>query len=115
MSSKESAPDREAHRTRGSESAGKDELIDFVSRDLETTKKDARLIVESVVKGITELTRLHGLVRVPEMGNFRMLDTNAREGRNPRTGELVPIGPGRRVSFRAAKAFKDSVNRRGGA
>jgi DNA-binding protein HU-beta len=96
-------------RGRAAESAGKDEIIDFVSRDLDTSKRDARLIVESVVKGITELSRTHATVRVPSLGNFRVLDTAPREGRNPRTGEAVPIDAGRRVTFRAAKSFKDGL------
>jgi DNA-binding protein HU-beta len=53
-------------------------------------------------------------VRVPNLGNFRVLETAARDGRNPRTGEAVAIAPGRRVSFRAAKGLKASVNGRKG-
>jgi nucleoid DNA-binding protein len=37
------------------------------------------------------------------------MDTPSREGRNPRSGELVEIAPGKRVTFRAAKAFKASI------
>ena len=96
-------------RGRAAEAAGKDELIDFVSRDLDTSKRDARLIVESVVKGITQLSRTHSTVRVPGLGNFRVLETAPREGRNPRTGESVPIDAGRRVAFRAAQSFKDGL------
>lgn len=90
--------------------AGRDDLIDYVSKDLDTTKADANLIVESVTRGIAELSRRHSLVRVPNLGNFRVLMTGAREGRNPRTGEIVAIAPGRRISFRAAKSLKSSVN-----
>ena len=95
-------------------SAGKDDLVEFVSRDLDTTKQDARLIVDSVTRGIADLTRRYGAMRVPLLGNFRTAETGAREGRNPRTGAPVPIGPGRRVTFRAAKSFKNIINRRTG-
>ena len=99
----------DGRRKRASASAGKDELVDFVSRDLDTSKRDARLIIESVVRSIAELSRTHPTVRVPSLGNFRVLNTAPREGRNPRTGERVPIGASRRVTFRAAKSFKDGL------
>ena len=93
--------------------AGKVELIDYVSRDLDTTKQDSKLIVESVIAGIVELTMRHKLMRLPNLGNFRVLETAARRGRNPRTGEVVPISPSRRITFRAAKGFKSGINKKG--
>jgi nucleoid DNA-binding protein len=96
-------------RPRAPTAAGKDALVDFVSEHLDTSKRDARLIVEGVVAGVTSLSKLHGGMRVPGLGNFAVLVTAPRAGRNPRTGESVPIGPGRRVTFRAAKSFKDSL------
>ena len=59
-----------------------DELVNFVSQDLDTTKADAHLIVESVTRGIAELSRRHDLVRVPNLGSFRVLETDGRDGRN---------------------------------
>jgi len=96
----------------GSASAGKDDLVDFVARDLDTTKQDARLIVESVVRAVTSLLAGHQLVHVPGLGNFRTLETPSREGRNPRTGVPVPIAPGRRLTFRAARPLKALLARR---
>lgn len=96
----------------GSTTAGKDDLIEFVARDLDTTKGDARLIVESVTKGIVSLIGRNAALHVPGLGSFRTLDTPAREGRNPRTGVSVPIAPGRRVAFRAAHQVKEVLARR---
>ena len=93
-------------------SAGKEDLVDYVARDLDTTKGDARLIVESVTRAIVGCIGAHRLVHVPGLGNFRILETPAREGRNPRTGESVPISPGRRLSFRAARPLKALLARR---
>ena len=93
--------------------AGREELVNFVSRDLDTTKADANLIVDSVTRAIVDLTRRHPLVRVPNLGNFRVLETAARRGRNPRTGEIGPISPSRRITFRAAKGFKSGINKKG--
>lgn len=109
MSEEAKAP-RRSRLTGGVAPAGREELINFVSRDLDTTKADANLIVDSVTRAIAEMTRKHPFVRVPNLGNFRVLETGARDGRNPRTGETVAIAPGRRISFRAAKSLKGSVN-----
>ena len=114
MTTETAAPRRRGRLADGIEPAGREELVNYVSLDLNTTKADAHLIVESVTRGIAELSRRHDLVRVPNLGNFRILETAAREGRNPRTGEAVAIAPGRRVSFRAAKSLKASVNGRKG-
>jgi DNA-binding protein HU-beta len=90
--------------------AGRGELVDLVAQILDTTKADAGAIVDGVGRAIVELAALRQLVRVPRLGNFRVLATGPREGRNPRTGEGVPIAPGRRVTFRAALGFKAAVN-----
>jgi nucleoid DNA-binding protein len=91
-------------------SAGREHLVKFIAKDLDTTKYDANLILDSVVKGIVELANSHILVRVPNLGSFRILNMSASQGRNPRTGELVDIAPGKRITFRAAKSFKSVVN-----
>ena len=95
-------------------SAGRRELVDFVSRDLDTTKADADLIVESVTRGIAELALRSSSVRVPNLGDFRVRETAERTGRNPRTGETVPVSSGRRLFFRATRSLKSSLNGRGG-
>jgi DNA-binding protein HU-beta len=91
--------------------AGRDELIDFIANDLYTTKADAGLILDSVTRAVVDLSGRHGAVKVPNLGQFKVLDTPAREGRNPRSGEVVEIAPGRRVTFRAAKFLKTSINK----
>ena len=97
-------------RVGGIQPAGRDELVTYVARDLDTTKADADIIVDSVTKAIAELSRRNLTARVPNLGIFRVLDTPSRDGRNPRTGEAVKIEAGRRVSFRAARSLKDAVN-----
>lgn len=89
--------------------AGRDEMINFVADELRTTKADAALIVATVTSGIAKLVHKHKLIRVPNLGTFRILDTPSRDGRNPRTGEIVPIEPGQRVSFRATRSLKTCV------
>ena len=91
--------------------AGRDELIDFIVNDLYTTKADAGLILDSITRAVVELAEKHNSLKVPNLGQFKVLDTPAREGRNPRTGEVVEISPGKRITFRAAKFLKSSINK----
>ena len=50
-------------------------------------------------------------VAVAGFGRFARKDRPAREGRNPRTGERIAVGPPSGVSFKAGKALKDALNR----
>jgi DNA-binding protein HU-beta len=93
----------------GREAAGKEDLVNFVAVDLDTTKRDARLIVDSVAKGIVDIMQRRRELRIPNLGGFRSTVSAARPGRNPRTGEPVAIASGLRVSFRAAKFFKTAL------
>ncbi len=49
-------------------------------------------------------------VTVTGFGRFARNDRSAREGRNPRTGERIAIGPSASVSFKAGETLKDSLN-----
>lgn len=44
-------------------------------------------------------------VRIPNLGTFRVKNTNAREGRNPKTGEALKIPAGKKVHFKASKGL----------
>lgn len=55
---------------------------------------------------LTEQIVANGEVKVHGFGKFRCLEKRRRMGRNPRTGEEVPIEPRRVVSFVASGRFK---------
>jgi len=48
-------------------------------------------------------------VKISSFGTFSTRDKNARMGRNPKTGEEVPISPRRVLSFRPSHLMKDRV------
>ena len=50
-------------------------------------------------------------VTVAGFGRFYRRNRPAREGRNPRTGECIAVGPSAGVSFKAGKVLKDALNR----
>jgi nucleoid DNA-binding protein len=49
-------------------------------------------------------------VRVSGLGTFDVAARAARQGRNPRTGETIPIAANKAVRFHASKAVKDALN-----
>ena len=49
-------------------------------------------------------------VKISGLGNFEVRTKNARPGRNPRTGDLVPISARRAITFKASNLLKDKIN-----
>jgi len=49
-----------------------------------------------------------GEVSLPGLGKLKVKETNARAGRNPRTGEVIDIPAGRKVVFAPGKEFKEA-------
>lgn len=49
------------------------------------------------------------VIGLPGLGKFESVETSARKGRNPHTGEEIHIPGSYRVRFRAAKRLKDSA------
>ena len=50
-----------------------------------------------------------GEVPLKGLGKLKVVNTPARKGINPRTGEVVEIPAGRKVKFHAAKDFKEAM------
>ena len=51
-----------------------------------------------------------GEVSLPGLGKLKVRTTNARTGRNPRTGEAIDIPAGRKVVFTPGKDFKEAFH-----
>jgi len=88
------------------------DIINAVCEDLDVTKKDAAIIVNSVLSAVqTNLTE-EGQVQLAGFGTFTVSERAARKGINPQTMEEIDIGPVNVVGFRAGQGLKDSVNGR---
>lgn len=49
------------------------------------------------------------VLKITNLGTFRLRQTKARMGRNPQTGEPIKISARKKVGFTAAKVFKESI------
>ena len=87
----------------------KTELIAAVAEKAELSKKDAEAAITATVDAITEALTQGEKVQLVGFGSFEVKTRAARVGRNPRTGEEIPISEAKLPVFKAGKALKDAV------
>jgi DNA-binding protein HU-beta len=73
------------------------------------TKKQAETVMEALVTTIVGSVKKGDPVKLPGLGTFRKVQSKARMGRNPQTGEPVKIPARKKVRFSVAKSFKEQV------
>jgi integration host factor subunit alpha len=67
------------------------------------------LVVESVIAEIAGALARGEIVKISSFGSFAVRQKGQRVGRNPKTGQEVPISPRRVLVFRASHALKDQI------
>ena len=67
-------------------------------------------IVESVITEMSGALERGEMVKISSFGSFAVRQKGQRVGRNPKTGQEVPISPRRVLVFRASHALKDQIN-----
>ena len=87
----------------------KTELIAAVAEKAELSKKDAEAAITAAVEAITGALIEGEKVQLVGFGSFEVKTRAARVGRNPKTGEEIPISEARLPVFKAGKALKDAV------
>ena len=86
------------------------ELAELIATSHEMDKKQARAVVEGVFKAIVETAQHGDEVSIPSFGKFKVASREARQGRNPATGETIQIAASKKLSFAPAKQVKDAMN-----
>ena len=89
----------------------KTELIAAVAEKAELSKKDAEKAVKAFTDAVAEELVKGGKVQQVGFGTFEVAERAAREGRNPKTGNAMPIPASKTPKFKAGKALKDEVNK----
>ena len=80
----------------------KAKLVEVVGRVV-STRKEANAAVDAMLKGMRLSLRSGEKVVLSGIGSFHVKMRKAKIGRNPKTGETVPIPPRRAVRFRMSK------------
>ena len=88
----------------------KTELVAAISEKTELTKKDSEKALKALIDVVAEELKKGEKVQLVGFGTFEVSERAAREGRNPKTGETMPIAASKTPKFKAGKALKDMVN-----
>lgn len=87
----------------------KADLAESLSEKLGFTKRDAKETVEVFFEEIRKALEDGEQVKLSGFGNFDLRDKSERPGRNPKTGEDIPISARRVVTFRPGQKLKARV------
>ncbi len=89
----------------------KTELVAAIAEHADMTKKDADKAITAFTEVVAKELRKGEKIQLVGFGTFEVVDRDAREGRNPKTGETMTIAASKAPKFKAGKALKDEVNR----
>ncbi|SHE61507.1 integration host factor subunit alpha [Loktanella atrilutea] len=85
------------------------DLSDAVHTQVGLSRNESAELVESVLQHMSDALVAGEQVKISSFGTFSIRDKAARVGRNPKTGEEVPIHPRRVLTFRPSHLMKDKV------
>ena len=87
----------------------KSEMADKLFEELGLNKREAKELVEQFFEEIRICLENNEQVKLSGFGNFDLRDKRQRPGRNPKTGEAIPISARRVVTFRPGQKLKSKV------
>ncbi len=94
----------------------KSDLIERVAARLpHISKKDTEIVVNTIFDSMTEALRRSDRIEIRGFGSFQVKIREAREGRNPKTGEEVKIPAKRTPFFKVGKELKERIDAAGRA
>jgi len=94
---------------------GKGDITQQIAQRTGMPKAQAARALDAVLETVQAAVSKGEQVRLSGFGSFRVTETKARQGRNPRTGQAIQIKAGNRVSFSPGSKLVDSVRGGGGS
>ncbi|MEM9436896.1 MAG: integration host factor subunit alpha [Pseudomonadota bacterium] len=85
------------------------DLSEAVFREVGLSRNESSQLVETVLEEMSSALVRGEQVKISSFGTFSVREKAARVGRNPKTGEEVPISPRRVLTFRPSHLMKDKV------
>ena len=85
------------------------DLSEAVFREVGLSRNESADLVEKVLQHMSDALVSGESVKISSFGTFSIRDKSQRVGRNPKTGEEVPILPRRVMTFRPSHLMKDRV------
>jgi integration host factor subunit alpha len=87
----------------------KADMAERLFEELGLNKREAKELVEQFFEEIRAALEKGRQVKLSGFGNFDLREKNERPGRNPKTGEEIPISARRVVTFRSGQKLKARV------
>ena len=81
-----------------------------VFQEVGLSRNESSDLVETILAEVVEALARGELVKISSFGSFTVRDKGQRVGRNPKTGQEVPILPRRVLVFRASNVLKSLIN-----
>ena len=88
------------------------QLGEAVYQEVGLSRNESAELLESVLGQITEALAREETVKISSFGSFTVRHKGQRVGRNPKTGEEVPILPRKVLVFRPSQVLKKRINER---
>ncbi len=88
------------------------DLVEALAKRVGVQRADANRLLGSMLGHIEDALVAGDTVKLSRFGNFAVRAKRQRVGRNPKTGEEVPITPRRVVTFRASQMLRDLVEKK---
>jgi integration host factor subunit alpha len=86
------------------------DLSESVFQEVGLSRNESSDLVETILAEVVEALARGESVKISSFGSFTVRDKGQRIGRNPKTGQEVPILPRRVLVFRASNVLKSLIN-----
>jgi len=89
----------------------KSDLINILVSKRGITQKQAEATVETIFESMKDALCRGENIEIRGLGAFHVKHYDGYQGRNPKTGQVIPVKPKRGLLFRTGKELRDRVNR----
>ena len=89
----------------------KSDLINILVVKRGVTQKQAELTIETIFDSMKTALCKGDNIEIRGLGAFHVKHYEGYQGRNPKTGEVIPVKPKRGILFRTGKELRDRVNK----
>lgn len=89
----------------------KSDLVNILVEKRGVTQKQAEATVETIFETMKDALCRGENIEIRGLGAFHVKSYDGYQGRNPKTGQIIPVKPKRGLLFRTGKELRDRVNR----
>lgn len=89
----------------------KSDLVNILVTKRGVTQKQAEATIETIFDAMKDALCRGENIEIRGLGAFHVKNYQGYQGRNPKTGEVIPVKPKRGLLFRTGKELRDRVNR----